>query len=216
MLSIITPLFNDFVDFKEQIASLHYLAHYDCEQIVINDGSMDCSIDQLQELADKAPYKIEIFQSVPFFWTANRGRIYSINRGYAESKWDVILVLFPWVRMSEENMNEIIYSLDNAVVVSPEYTSSWNNCHGQQNVLDVCFAFKNSFSPLPIDERLFNDYYDEYIYNMVGKNVMNAGSVFLKRHFTKYDKKTQMRINSRFARDVKTWNLICKENWWCK
>ena len=67
MQSIITPLFNDFVDFKEQIASLHYLAHYDCEQIVINDGSMDCSIDQLQELADKAPYKIEIFQSVPFF-----------------------------------------------------------------------------------------------------------------------------------------------------
>ena len=67
MLSIITPLFNDFVDFKEQISSLRYLAHYDCEQIVINDGSMDCSIEQLQDLANNAPYKIEIYQSVPFF-----------------------------------------------------------------------------------------------------------------------------------------------------
>lgn len=212
MLSIITPLFNDFVDFKEQISSLLYLAHYDCEQIVINDGSMDCSVEQLEELAQKAPYKIEIYQSVPFFWTANRGKVYSINRGYTESKGDIILVLFPRVRMSEENMNEIIYSLDNATVVSPEYTSSYNRCNWQQNVLDVCFAFKNSLSPLPIDERLFNDYYDEYIYRTVGKNAINAGSVFLKRHFTKYDKKTQMRINSRFARDVKTWNLICKEN----
>lgn len=213
MLSIITPLFNDFVDFKEQISSLRYLAHYDCEQIVINDGSMDCSVEQLQELADKAPYKIEIYQSIPFFWTANRGKVYSINRGYAESKGDVILVLFPWVRMDEENMNKIIYSLDKATVVSPEYTSTWNACNGRQNVLDVCFAFKNSFSPLPVDERLFNDYYDEYIYYSVDKNVATAWSVFLKRHFTKYDKKTQMRINSRFARDVKTRNLICRESW---
>lgn len=212
MLSIITPLFNDFVDFKEQISSLRYLAHYDCEQIVINDGSMDCSIEQLEELKQKAPYKIEIYQSVPFFWTANRGKVYSINRWYAESKWDIILVLFPRVRMDEENMNKIIYSLDTATVVSPSYTTTRKACKDTPNVLDVCFAFKNSFSPLPIDERLFNDYYDEYIYYSTNRNVETAGTVFLKKHFTKYDKKTQMRINSRFARDVKTRNLICRES----
>jgi len=213
MLSIITPLFNDFIDLKEQVSSLSYLAHYDCEQIIINDGSLDCSTEQLETLKEKAPYKIEIFQSVPFFGTPNRGKVYAINRGYAESKWDIILVLFPRVRMDEENMNKIIYSLDEATVVSPSYTTTRKACKGTPNVLDVCFAFKNSFSPLPIDERLFNDYYDDYIYFATNRNVANAGSVFLKKHFTKYDKKTQMRINSRFARDIKTRNLICRENW---
>ena len=109
-------------------------------------------------------------------------------------------------------MNKIIYSLDTATVVSPSYTTTRKACKDTPNVLDVCFAFKNSFSPLPIDERLFNDYYDEYIYYSTNRNVETAGTVFLKKHFTKYDKKTQMRINSRFARDVKTRNLICRES----
>jgi len=87
-LSIIIPIYNE-QDTVADILGLIEKVEFpvDCEIIIVDDASIDATYQTVMSLKRPAGREVKVFRN-----DVNRGKGYSIRRGIAESRGDIIIV----------------------------------------------------------------------------------------------------------------------------
>lgn len=86
-ITVFTPIYNRAYNLKNLYNSLLSQTYKDFEWIIVDDGSIDAANEQVKEFQDENKL------SITYFWQANKGKHFAINRGVSLAKGELFFIL---------------------------------------------------------------------------------------------------------------------------
>lgn len=159
-VSIIMPVYNQEKYIKDAIESVLSQSYDNFELIIINDGSIDDTLNVINNYKNNENIKIINYKN-------NKGKVFAVNKGFENSKGDFITLLAGDDVLPINSLELRVKSLGS------DYMISFGNmymCNKKLEIVKPMFDYK--FNEITWEEdkiRLSND------------NMLSGGSLILKR-----------------------------------